>query len=230
MSKLDPMVDRGSLWYKFAGWLVRRVYLGCMGGVTILHEDRVPLTGPLLVTPNHLSHIDPPLMGSCLPRALHFFAKKELFFFPLGALIRSLGAYPVSRGESDSSAIRTTIELLKAGHAVIMFPEGSRGDGTTLGEIQAGVSMLAKRSEAVVLPVGLAGPHKMLAKGKVFPRRARITICYGRPFTYQDIVELAGSEREAKAAFMPELERRIVEACHEAGLPVRTASEASNHN
>ena len=219
------MVDQGSLWYKFAGWLVRRVYLACMGGVTVLHEERVPLTGPLLLAPIHLSHIDPPLMGSCMPRALMYMAKKELFFFPLGILIRSLGAFPVSRGESDSSAIRLTIDQLKAGKAVIMFPEGSRGDGVRLGEIQAGIGMLAKRSGAVVLPVGLSGPQKMLAKGRSLPRRAHITICYGEPFTYQDLIDQLGSEREAKAAFSHELEKRMVAASHEAGLPVKTASE-----
>lgn len=192
-----------------------------MGGYELRGVENVPESGPLLVAPIHLSHIDPPLVGSLAPRQLQFMAKKELFFFPLGLLIKSLGAFPVSRGDGDSAAIRWTISELQAGKAVLVFPEGTRGDGVTLGPIQAGIAMLAKRSGAMVMPVGINGTHKMMPRGKSFPKRAKIIVAFGKPFTY-DEVAIGDSEKERKEAFASYLATELVEACRAADLPVRT--------
>ncbi len=175
-----------------------------------------------MVCPIHLSHLDPPLMGAFFPRAVNFMAKKELFFFPLGPLIKSLGSYPVGRGETDSSAIRSTIDILKQGKVVVMFPEGTRGDGVTLGKINAGMAMLAKRSGAFVLPVGVSGTQKALPKGRLLPKRTKICVVYAEPFTYDEVSTGAGNEKEARARFHQTLVERLAGACAEAGLPVKT--------
>lgn len=208
-------------WYKFAAFFVRRIYLGIFGGYELRGVENVPLSGPLLVAPIHLSHIDPPLVGSLSPRQLQFMAKKELFFFPLGLLISSLGAFPVSRGEGDSAAIRLTISELQAGNAVLVFPEGTRGDGETLGSIQTGIAVLAKRSGAMVMPVGINGTQRMMPKGSSFPKRAKIIVAFGKPFTY-DEVALGESEKERREAFTKHLQDQLVEACRQAGLEVKT--------
>lgn len=145
-------------------------------------------------------------------------AKKELFTFWLGPLIRSLGAFPVSRGDGDSGAIRTALEELKAGNALIMFPEGRRGDAQNIQRLEPGVMMLAKRSNAAVLPVGISGSQRMLPRGSFFPKRHRVTVVFGEPFHYQDFVHEGRSDKETRELFMAELEERIVSACKEAGL------------
>jgi len=166
--------------------------------------------------------MDPPLVGSLSPRQLQFMAKKELFFFPLGLLIKSLGAFPVSRGEGDSAAIRWTISELQAGNAVLVFPEGTRGDGETLGSIQTGIAMLAKRSGAMVMPVGLNGTHRMMPRGRSFPKRAKITIAFGKPFTYAEVA-IGENEKQRREAFTKHLQEQMVVACHQAGLEVKTS-------
>ncbi|MCU0317696.1 MAG: 1-acyl-sn-glycerol-3-phosphate acyltransferase, partial [Fimbriimonadaceae bacterium] len=86
-------------WYHFVKWFVRTVFFGLMGGVNSVGRENVPPKGRLIVASVHISHIDPPLIGSVFPRTLRFMAKQELFKFPLGILLRSLLAFPVKRGE-----------------------------------------------------------------------------------------------------------------------------------
>ncbi len=183
------------------------------------------MEGPVLVAPVHMSMLDPPLLGCTSPRALRFMAKEELFRPPgLSHLIRSLGAFPVRRGENDTAAIRLALERLSLGEAVLVFPEGTRNDGRTMLPIQVGLAMLAKRTGATILPVGIAGTEKVLPKGASRPRRARVTVAYGHPFRYEDVAE-GLTEREARKAFAAELGRRIQAACVEAGHPIAPAPE-----
>ena len=211
------------MWYAFAAWFTRRIFFGLMGGLKVVGAENVPKTGPVIIAPVHVSHIDPPLVGCCCPRRLRFMAKEELFkVFFLGPLIRSLGAFPVKRGEGDLGAIRLTIEELRAGHAVLMFPEGTRGDGVTLNPIQAGMAMLAKRSEALIVPIGIAGSNKMLPRGKSRLHRARVTVVFGEPLDYAKFCE-GKKEREARSEFADELARRLAQLTTQAGLPVSPA-------
>lgn len=204
-------------WYRFAGWFCRTFFFRPLGRLEVRGLENVPAEGPLLVAPIHTSHIDPPLVGSVCPRILRFMAKKELFFFPLGPLIRSLGAFPVGRGEGDSAAIRLTLAELERGAAILIFPEGTRGDGRRLGDIQIGTAMIAKKSGAKILPVGIAGAAAMLPKGKLFPRRAKLVVCFGPAFTYQDTAT-GSSERENRTLFVKALKGRLHQACTQAGL------------
>lgn len=214
-----PPLNR--FWYQFARGLVRRLVLPMLGGLRVVGSERVPMSGPLLVAPIHLSHIDPPLVSCASPRIVRFMAKEELFRpFLLGPLIRSLGAFPVRRGEGDTGAIRTAVEILRSGEALLVFPEGTRGDGRILGEVQPGIAMLAKRSGANVLPVGLCGTERVLPRGASRPRRARMTVVFGEPFRLDDLAE---EERDARRLFAGEIARRVVAASREAGLDVRTA-------
>lgn len=213
-------MDRGSIWYQFSAWFCRNLVFWPLGGLTVKGVENVPEKAPLLVAPIHLSHFDPPLVGSTSPRHLRFMAKKELFKFPLGPLILSLGAFPVSRGEGDSAAVRRTLAELADGQAVLVFPEGTRGDGEYLGKIQLGLAMLAKKSGAYIIPVGINGVHKMLPKGQTIPKRAKLTVVFGKPFTYDEIAT-SDNERTNREAFVNELQTRLIAACHEAGLPIK---------
>jgi 1-acyl-sn-glycerol-3-phosphate acyltransferase len=144
-------------------------------------------------------------------------AKKELFFFPLGPLIRSVGSFPVSRGEGDSAAIRRTLDELSQGNSVLMFPEGTRGDTDHLGAIQMGLAMIAKKSGAQIVPVGIFGTHTSLPKSRSIPRRAKFVVAFGEPFTY-DQIATENNERANRAKFVGELQKRLINASQEAGL------------
>lgn len=199
-----------------------------MGGYRALHADRVPIEGPLVVAPIHVSLLDPPCVAAGLPRGLRFMAKEELFRFrPFAALITSLGSFPVKRGAGDTEAIRRAIAELEAGHAVLVFPEGTRNDADAMLPINRGVAMLAKRTGAPVLPVGICGTHRAWPRGAKGLRRAAFTVCFGVPLRYAEF-GASGDDRQAREAFSAELASRILAATREAGWPVKAAESSSD--
>jgi len=210
------------LWYAFVRWVVRTFYFSLRGGFRTVGEEHVPTTGGVIIAPVHVSYLDPPALGCAMRRQLRFMAKEELFKGPLGAIIQSLGAFPVRRGEGDTESIRKSIAILEGGDALLLFPEGTRGDGETMLPINRGVSMLAKRTNAVVIPVGIVGTHVLMPRGKK-GRRHPTTVAFGPGFRYEDVATGA-TERENRELFARELERRILALCHAHGLPLRSAS------
>ena len=201
------------LWYSFVRWLVRVFFFRGTGGFRILGLENVPRAGPLIVSPNHVSHLDPPATACSMPRPITFMAKAELFDHKLfGWLIRSLGSFPVRRGEGDTEAIRTALKLLEQGKAVLMFPEGTRGGGTQLLPFNKGVAMIAKRSGAKVLPVGISGTHTKWPKGGKGPKFGRVTVVYGKPVTFDEIAQ-GETEAEKRESFSRALEERILSLC-----------------
>ena len=100
--------------------------------------------GPVILAANHRSFLDPFVIGVCLRRPIYFMAKKELFANRLqGWLLNCLGAFPVRRGESDEESVRTALELLDRGQAVVIFPEGTRIRSGSLAKPKRGVGRLA---------------------------------------------------------------------------------------
>jgi len=147
--------------------------------------EHVPRQGPLLLAANHVSVLDPPVVGSGAPRPLQFMAKAELFRIPLfGWLIRGLNAYPVEREGADAGALRHALLLLREGKALLVFPEGTRGREGTLGAGQPGAGLLAARSEAPVVPVYIRGTGVILPKGARRLRRAAISVTFGPPLRF----------------------------------------------
>jgi 1-acyl-sn-glycerol-3-phosphate acyltransferase len=212
------------LWYKFVR-LVMRIYFATQGGFKAVGVENIPETGGIIIAPVHLSYLDPPAAAVGMKRHLIFMAKEELFRGPLGKIIEWVGSFPVRRGESDTEAIRKAISILEEGKALLIFPEGTRGDGETLLPINRGVTMLAKRTNAWVVPVGIIGTHIVMPKGKK-GRRHLTTTAYGKPFRYSDIAT-EGSERENRDRFTKELELRLLALCHANGLPLKTSSSAA---
>jgi 1-acyl-sn-glycerol-3-phosphate acyltransferase len=213
------MAAERSAWYAFVLRLVRNLFFRLItGGLRSVGEENIPKTGAVIFAPNHVSNLDPPAVAcGTNRRQLTFMAKEELFKGIFGKLIASVGAFPVRRGESDTESVRKTIALLDEGRAVLVFPEGTRGDTKQLGPINRGVAMLAKRTNAPVVPVGVVGTHIVAPKGGKGLKRHRITIAYGEPFTYADIAK-GSSEKENRELFAQELERRIIALCDAHGL------------
>ncbi|MBF6841954.1 1-acyl-sn-glycerol-3-phosphate acyltransferase, partial [Acinetobacter baumannii] len=141
--------------------------------VTVIGEDRVPSSGPVMLCSNHVSDFDPPLIGLALDRQLSFFAKAELFELPvIGKIFPSLNAIPVSRGKSDRAALKTSINALKEDRCLLIFPEGHRnkGDVKQLQNLQEGASFIASKSEAPIVPVVIKGEYN---------RKKGVTIVFG---------------------------------------------------
>lgn len=222
-TKIRP---RGHPWYWLIRWLARNIAFRLLGGIRASGLEHIPSTGPIIFAPAHFSYLDPPLVACSQRRALSFMGKRELFNVPiLGPLIRSVGCFPIERGNRDTEALRYALRVLEAGGALLIFPEGSRGDGLTFGAVTPGVAMLAKQSGALVIPAGIAGTHKVWPKGSRRIRRRQMKIVFGRPVTYGELAG-EGTERERREAFGDELGRIIIGLCAQAGLTLKTGSKA----
>ena len=153
----------------------------------VVNPSLVPATGPVLLVSNHVSVLDPPLIGGAAPRPLVFMAKEELFRIPLfGRLIRSLNARPVRRDGSDMRALKAALSVLQEGQAILVFPEGTRGEeGGALREGKPGVGMLAVLSGAPVVPVYVSGSGAALPRGRALPRPTKVRVTFGPLLTFK---------------------------------------------
>ncbi len=140
--------------------------------------ENIPRKGPLIIAANHISWLDPPLAGAYVPRRVTFMAKKELFeIWWLGPLITTMGAFPVDRDGSARAAIKHSVEVLREGGCIGIFPEGGRNvEGDK--QAQTGVALLASLSGAPVVPVAIIGSER--AKERPRPH---IKVVYGKPMS-----------------------------------------------
>ncbi|HKC18649.1 MAG TPA: lysophospholipid acyltransferase family protein [Candidatus Dormibacteraeota bacterium] len=158
------------------------VYL--VGLFKISGLENVPRDGPLIICPNHIGTIDPPLVPAYIPRRDSWsMAKSEYFRQPLvNWLFTSYNAFPVVRHTADRVALRKAFEVLKNGHALVIYPEGTRIDAGVLAEPEPGAGFIAQRCACPVLPVAVTGTAGALPKGAKWPRRVPVTLTFGAAF------------------------------------------------
>jgi 1-acyl-sn-glycerol-3-phosphate acyltransferase len=175
-------------------------------------RENVP-DGGCVVAANHWSNFDPwPLGIPLFPRRfLRFMAKKELFWPPLGWIIRAGGGFRVDRGAGDQQAIETAVELCRAGHAVVMFPEGTRrAKGLRKSRTprwHTGAARIALDADVPLVPAGIGGTDRLRSLG-------RLRVAYGRPIDLHDLVgrdrgEAAHVATERLRGAISELERTV---------------------
>ncbi len=161
----------------------------CFFRIRVFGRRNIPTTGGVLLASNHQSFLDPVLVGMGVDRETHFMARDDLFEIkPLRFIIERLNAFQVRRGVADRTAIREAVKRLKAGHPVVMFPEGTRNDSGGLGELRQGAAFVAIRSVCTVVPVAVYGAHR------AWPTRFRV--CHSAPITvgYGTPIETAGKK------------------------------------
>jgi 1-acyl-sn-glycerol-3-phosphate acyltransferase len=142
--------------------------------------DHVPRTGGVLLLANHQSFLDPVLVALRLEREIAFLARSTLFQGAFGAFIQYLNAFPVKQGKGDVGAMKQTIELLKHGHAVVVFPEGARTFDGHVQPLAPGVALLIQRAKVPVVPIAIEGAFDAWPRTRKLPQPARIRVAYGR--------------------------------------------------
>ena len=143
-------------------------------------RENIPAEGPVVIAANHLSLLDPPVLGAAATRKVHFMAKSELFkpaWF--GALIRKLGAFPVRRGAMDRDAIKTGLTILKENKVLAVFPEGTRSKTGELGRAGGGAFMMAVKCKAKIVPAYIYGTDL-----KRHPGWPKVRVIFGKPMEY----------------------------------------------
>ena len=192
----------------------RVLYFVCRGAsrwlITLFYRHRVwgrrnvPPDGPLLVISNHQSHLDPIMCGTSMRRPLYYLARAPLFSNRVfGAFLVGLGCVPLRQGETDAAAIRSSIELIKQGKALLVFPEGSRTPDGRVGEFKRGAWVLLSRAKCPVLPMAVEGGYDTWPRRNTLPKLVggRLATMVGPPIAHADLVAMGP---EAGLAFLRE--------------------------
>ena len=193
--------------YGFLRLVMRSLTRGYLAGLfSVEGIENAPHQGPLIVCPNHFGTLDPPMVPAFMPRSDSWSMAKSEYFrgLTLRWLFSAYHAFPVVRHTADRGALRRSLDLLKAGHALVIYPEGTRIDRGVLATPEPGAGFIAQKAECPVLPVALTGTAECLPKGAFWPRRVPVTVRFGKPFLVPS--RRAGGERvsheEASDAIM----------------------------
>lgn len=161
--------------------MIIRFILHINGGLDIKGIENVPAEGGVIIASNHISYLDPPLLGAVLPRGATFMARRGLFNIPLLGWFIKHRAFPVDRGKTLPSTMKEAVKRLKNGELLIIFPEGKRSETGKLLEGKRGIGMIAHLSKAAVVPALIIGSNKALPVSAKWLKRARISIAFDSP-------------------------------------------------
>ncbi len=183
-------------WVYWAGWSWFRAVAKASFNYEVVGKDRLIDEGGALVVCNHVSFLDPPLVGIAHDNGVFFLARKTLFKGFTAWLYPRWNSVPIDQENPDMSSLKNIIKLLKSGERVVMFPEGERSwDGKML-EAKAGVGLIISKAKVPVLPVRLFGAHEALPRGASFWKRKQVTLVVGEPIEFTE-KELKAKGRDA---------------------------------
>jgi 1-acyl-sn-glycerol-3-phosphate acyltransferase len=217
-----PVIDEAKLLESDVSPLIRVVAFGarlvarCFTRVRIEGDlDAIPREGPLILAANHISNADPVIVGAWLTprlgRRIHWLGKKEMFDWPIvGWMARNGGIVPVDRAAADVEAFRMASRVLEAGEVLMVFPEGTRSPTGELQPPKDGLAMLALRTGATIVPIGLSNTDRVWPKGRPIPRPGgHVTMRVGPAFRIADLLPPEIDRKSAKRLATTLIMRRI---------------------
>ncbi len=184
------------MWYK-TGRVIFRIFFKIFCGFDVKGREYLPEKGKgFILVSNHISNLDPIVLGVACRQELNFMAKEELFKNPcFGWILRKVNAFPLKRKGADISAIRMAMKRVNSGGALLIFPEGGRSEDGKLGAGHEGVGFLASKLNVPVIPAFIQGTEKALPKGAAFVRPTKISVRFGkqipleRRVAYSDVAD-----------------------------------------
>ena len=170
------------------GWSSFRVMYATYFRWRVLHPERVPLEGAVLLASNHASFLDPPLVGCGLKRQCTFLARDSLFRFRFTRwLLTHWQAVPIDRDGGGPAGLRRILGALSLGRAVILFPEGTRTRDGQLQRVRSGVGLIVAKTDAPVVPVRVWGTFEAYGRAVKFPKPKCVTVKYGQPLHFLEL-------------------------------------------
>jgi 1-acyl-sn-glycerol-3-phosphate acyltransferase len=175
----------------------------------------IPREGPVILAANHISNADAVLIGAFLTprlgRRIHWLGKKEMFDWPIvGYIARNGGVVPVDRGAADVEAFRVARRILDAGNVLMVFPEGTRSPTGELQPPKDGLAMLALRTNATIVPIGISNTDRIWPKGRPIPFPGKhATMRIGEPFRVGELLPPEIDRKAAKGLATTLIMRRI---------------------
>jgi 1-acyl-sn-glycerol-3-phosphate acyltransferase len=153
--------------------------------LTVSGREHLPEKEGFVIASNHVSNLDPFILGLASRRRLSYVTKGTLFRNKvLSFLLYRVDAFPIKRGEPDFRAMRETLRRLKQGRVVVLFPEGTRKKGDATQKVQEGIGFIAAKSAVAVVPAYIEGSDRVLAPGSRALRRSRVTVTFGPPLRF----------------------------------------------
>ena len=179
-------------------------------------KENIPEQGGVLLVSNHVSFLDPVIIGAAADRELHFLGADSYFRIPcLGWLFTQLNGIPIKRATPGWQSLKEVISRLRIGKAVVIFPEGTRSVDGTLGEMKKGISFIIHHSDVPTIPVFLKGAERFMPRGAKFIHPAKLSVTFGTPI---DFTGLEGIDRKQ------ELYQRMSEQIRQAILALAADS------
>jgi len=197
MSEAFPQANMAPIYGACHYWI--RVAFDMFFRGQVAGLENLPRTGAFLIAANHASHLDPPMVGSQVPRQMSFFARKTLWSSSLSSWwLDAVGTIPVDRdGGQDVGALKRVLRALADGRVMILFPEGTRSPDGRLQLPKPGVGFIVCKARVPVVPARIFGSFEAFGKGMKLPRFGTpLTVVFGppiQPVVYDD--PAAGKER-----------------------------------
>ena len=194
------------------GWSCFRFLFRFYFGWRIFNPERVPLTGSVILAPNHASYIDPPLIGATLHRQISFLARDTIFHVPiLAGILRSWEVVPVDRDGGTGRGLKQILKRLEEGGAIILFPEGTRSRHGDLNPARSGIGLAVIKSKAPVLPVRVFGTHDAFGPHLRVPRPRRVTVKFGQALWFaEERAEAASCSKQRVKEIYQEVADKIM--------------------
>ena len=186
-------------------WLVKIIlwpFFKICFSFSVQGVENIPRRGGFILASNHASFLDPVVLGIASPRRLNFMAREDLFRNRLfGKLISITGALPLDKETSGIRTVKGSLRRLKAGGALVIFPEGTRSFNGSLGKGSSGVGLLMLKADVPAVPVYLKGTEKALGRGAKFIRCKKVSVYFG------ERIEPVNYTRESKQGYRDMAER-----------------------
>ena len=166
--------------------------------MTVEGRDNVPSEGPFLLAPTHRSILDTPIASGVTFRRMRFMgADKYWKNKAFGRLLTALGGFPVTRGTADREALRRSIAVLERGEPLVLFPEGERKSGPLVHPLFDGATYVAVKAGVPIVPVGIGGSERAMAKGAKYISPRKLHVVIGPPIL---VAKDVGSPKEQRDA------------------------------
>jgi 1-acyl-sn-glycerol-3-phosphate acyltransferase len=166
--------------------------------MTIEGRENVPATGAFLLTPTHRSILDTPIASGVTRRRMRFMgADKYWKNKAFGRLLTALGGFPVTRGTADREALKRCIALLEQGEPLVLFPEGERKSGPLVQPLFDGAAFVAVKAGVPIVPVGIGGSERAMAKGAKYISPRKLHVVIGPPLQTATVTGSSKEQRDA---------------------------------
>ena len=174
------------MFYSFAS-ITCFILFKLLFGLRVEGKENIPRKGAAIIAPNHISFLDPVVIGAIIRRHIYYMARDDLFTIPaLGWLIRHLNAFPVRRGSPAPKAIKKAFSILERGDLLLVFPEGQRSLDGKLQPGRLGAGMLTLRSRVPVIPTLIVGSERALPVDARWIRTQKIEVRFGKAIPWDE--------------------------------------------